>query len=137
MATSSSTSTLLVALKSSFIILMCIMAVALAYLLIMDGYSSCFDPNAWWTIAAVTNVLVFFAFIVVSKFINFLAKLFEDHLIDLQHFFIQNITSRDNGLAFLQGIKLDEESCSDVYVVLVWRLCYLWIHCYALLQVVT
>ncbi|KAD6796762.1 hypothetical protein E3N88_07658 [Mikania micrantha] len=64
MATSSSTSTLLVALKSSFIILMFIMAVALAYTLIMDGDSSCFDPNAWWTIAAVTNVFVFIAFIV-------------------------------------------------------------------------
>ncbi|KAL8233400.1 hypothetical protein R6Q59_019500 [Mikania micrantha] len=58
----------LVALKTSFIVLICIMVIALAYSFAMDGYSSCYNPNAWWTIVAETDVYVFIALIVAWLF---------------------------------------------------------------------
>ncbi|XP_076937877.1 uncharacterized protein LOC143605768 [Bidens hawaiensis] len=57
MATASSS--VLVALKSLFIVLMCIIAAALAYTLVKDGDSSCFDLSALWTQVMNVDVVAF------------------------------------------------------------------------------
>ncbi|XP_076916296.1 uncharacterized protein LOC143575949 isoform X2 [Bidens hawaiensis] len=49
----------LVALKTLFIVLMCIMAAALAYTLAKDGDSSCFDLSALWTQVIIADVFAF------------------------------------------------------------------------------
>ncbi|KAI3762039.1 hypothetical protein L1987_52462 [Smallanthus sonchifolius] len=59
---------LLISLKTLYIVLMCIMAVAIAYTLVIDGDSSCFDLSARWTIVAVTDFLVFMVLIVAWYF---------------------------------------------------------------------
>ncbi|GKB35279.1 G-type lectin S-receptor-like serine/threonine-protein kinase [Tanacetum coccineum] len=43
-----SSALLLVALKTLFSILACVMVAALAYGLVMDGFYSCLDPHARW-----------------------------------------------------------------------------------------
>nr|XP_043624351.1 uncharacterized protein LOC122595935 [Erigeron canadensis] len=59
--------TLFVALKRLFIVMTCVMAAALVYLYVMDRFSSCFNPSAWWMQVLETDVITYFLFITLFK----------------------------------------------------------------------
>lgn len=108
---------MVVALKTLFSVLTCVMVAMIVYLIAMDCFRSCFDPKAWWMMTVATDFCIYIV-LVVTWFFYKESSWIKTLLFSVAMFWFGSIISC--GYITMQFFKLspEESSKNPVFFVL-------------------